>query len=99
MVHPYLRRREGKETVDYPSEALRRVLGTTLGVPLFQEQAMQIAIVAAGFEPAEAHRLPRAMAPLKQLGPNTPSSDNSHRAITPQRYNPDFPRPSSKTLP
>src|SRR3546814_7839942 len=53
MVHPYLSRREGKAKVDYPSEDLRRVLGKTLGVPLFQEQAMQIAIVTAGFAPAE----------------------------------------------
>ena len=51
MVHPYLRRRSGREPVDYPSEALRQVLGKTLGVPLFQEQAMKIAIVGAGFAP------------------------------------------------
>jgi error-prone DNA polymerase len=68
MVHPYLRRRSGKETVDYPSEALRRVLQKTLGVPLFQEQAMQIAIVGAGFAPDEADRLRRAMATFKRNG-------------------------------
>ncbi len=68
MVHPYLRRRDGKEPVEYPSEDLRRVLQKTLGVPLFQEQAMQIAIVAAGFTPAEADRLRRAMATFKRLG-------------------------------
>ncbi|HTT79624.1 MAG TPA: error-prone DNA polymerase, partial [Stellaceae bacterium] len=68
MVHPYLRRRSGKEPVDYPSEALRRVLGKTLGVPLFQEQAMQIAIVGAGFLPEEADRLRRAMATFKRNG-------------------------------
>ena len=51
MVHPYLRRREGREPVSYPTTALKRVLEKTLGVPLFQEQAMQIAIVAAGFTP------------------------------------------------
>ncbi|NIA70082.1 error-prone DNA polymerase [Pelagibius litoralis] len=68
MVHPYLRRREGREKVDYPSEALRRVLEKTLGVPLFQEQAMQIAIVAAGFAPAEADRLRRAMATFRHVG-------------------------------
>src|SRR5690606_29489131 len=68
MVHPYLRRREKKEKVHYPSEDLRKVLEKTLGVPLFQEQAMQIAIVAAGFSPAEADRLRRAMATFKRLG-------------------------------
>ncbi|MFC6050551.1 error-prone DNA polymerase, partial [Methylobacterium hispanicum] len=65
MVHPYLRRREGREAVTYPTEALRRVLGKTLGVPLFQEQAMQVAIVAAGFTPSEADQLRRAMATFK----------------------------------
>jgi error-prone DNA polymerase len=68
MVHPYLRRRSGKEPVEYPSEALRRVLGKTLGVPLFQEQAMKIAIVGAGFPPDEADRLRRAMATFKRNG-------------------------------
>lgn len=68
MVHPYLRRRNGLEAVSYPSEALRRVLGKTLGVPLFQEQAMQIAIVAAGFTPSEADRLRRAMATFRNSG-------------------------------
>ena len=68
MVHPYLRRRDGKEKVEYPSAELRRVLEKTLGVPLFQEQAMQIAIVGAGFQPAEADRLRRAMATFKRLG-------------------------------
>jgi error-prone DNA polymerase len=68
MVHPYLRRRSGIEPVDYPSDALRRVLGKTLGVPLFQEQAMKIAIVGAGFAPEEADRLRRAMATFKRNG-------------------------------
>ena len=68
MVHPYLRRRSGREPVDYPSEALRQVLGKTLGVPLFQEQAMKIAIVGAGFAPEEADRLRRAMATFKRNG-------------------------------
>jgi error-prone DNA polymerase len=68
MVHPYLRRRSGKEAVEYPSEALRRVLEKTKGVPLFQEQAMQIAIVGAGFPPEEADRLRRAMATFKRNG-------------------------------
>ena len=68
MVHPYLRRREGKEAVDYPSEELRQVLGKTLGVPLFQEQAMKVAIVGAGFSAAEADQLRRAMATFKHTG-------------------------------
>ena len=68
MVHPYLRRREGRDQVVYPSEALRDILKKTLGVPLFQEQAMRIAIVGAGFEPGEADRLRRAMATFKRVG-------------------------------
>ena len=68
MVHPYLRRRSGKEPVAYPSKELEAVLGKTLGVPLFQEQAMKIAIVAAGFTPAEADKLRRAMATFKRVG-------------------------------
>ncbi len=68
MVHPYLRRRQKLETVDYPSEELREVLNKTLGVPLFQEQAMRIAIVAAGFTPAEADALRRAMAAFRRFG-------------------------------
>ena len=68
MVHPYLRRRSGKEPVSYPSKELEAVLGKTLGVPLFQEQAMKIAIVAAGFTPAEADKLRRAMATFKRVG-------------------------------
>ncbi|MGA8382602.1 MAG: error-prone DNA polymerase, partial [Stellaceae bacterium] len=68
MVHPYLRRRSGREAVSYPSGELRQVLGKTLGVPLFQEQAMKIAIVGAGFTPEEADRLRRAMATFKRNG-------------------------------
>jgi error-prone DNA polymerase len=68
MVHPYLRRRSGREPVDYPSDALQQVLGKTLGVPLFQEQAMKIAIVGAGFLPEEADRLRRAMATFRRNG-------------------------------
>jgi error-prone DNA polymerase len=68
MVHPYLRRRQGLEKVTYPSKALEEVLGKTMGVPLFQEQAMRIAIVAAGFSPSEADRLRRAMATFRKVG-------------------------------
>jgi len=68
MVHPYLRRRQGKEKVDYPNPELKKILGKTLGVPLFQEQAMKIAIVAGGFRPGEADELRRAMATFKRTG-------------------------------
>ena len=65
MVHPYLRRREKREEVEYPRPELRRVLEKTLGVPLFQEQAMRVAIECAGFTPSEADQLRRAMATFK----------------------------------
>jgi error-prone DNA polymerase len=68
MVHPYLRRREGKEPVVYPRPELEKVLGKTLGVPLFQEQAMRVAIECAGFSPGEADQLRRAMATFKFTG-------------------------------
>jgi error-prone DNA polymerase len=68
MVHPYLRRRSGEEPIVYPSEAVRSVLARTCGVPIFQEQVMQIAIVAAGFTPGEADQLRRAMAAWKRRG-------------------------------
>ncbi|MFL5045828.1 MAG: error-prone DNA polymerase, partial [Xanthobacteraceae bacterium] len=68
MVHPYLRRRSGEEPVVFPSPELKQVLGKTLGVPLFQEQAMKIAIVAAGFTPSEADGLRRSMAAFRRSG-------------------------------
>ena len=68
MVHPYLKRRRGEEEVEFPSKELEDVLGKTLGVPLFQEQAMRIAIVAAGFTPSEADRLRRSMAAFRRSG-------------------------------
>ena len=75
MVHPYLRRRQGREAVEFPSPALphpadelHQVLGKTLGVPLFQEQAMKLAIVAADFTPSEANQLRRAMATFRNVG-------------------------------
>lgn len=68
MVHPYLRRRNNEEPVEYPKKELEEILGRTLGVPLFQEQAMQIAIDAAGFTPAEADELRRSMATFKANG-------------------------------
>jgi error-prone DNA polymerase len=68
MVHPYLKRRCGIEAVEYPSEAVRDVLSKTLGVPLFQEQAMKLVVVAAGFTPGEADQLRRAMGAWKRTG-------------------------------
>ncbi len=68
MVHPYLRRREGSEQVSFPSEAVRSVLQKTLGVPIFQEQAMRLAVVAAGFTPGEADQLRRAMGAWRRAG-------------------------------
>ncbi len=68
MVHPFLKRRNGEEKIEFPSDELGKVLGKTLGVPLFQEQAMQIAIVGAGFTPEEADRLRRSLATFKKHG-------------------------------
>jgi error-prone DNA polymerase len=68
MVHPYLRRRDGTDPVEYPKPELKRVLSKTLGVPLFQEQAMQVAIVCAGFTATEADALRRSMATFKVTG-------------------------------
>jgi error-prone DNA polymerase len=68
MIHPYLRRRQGLEPIDYPSEALREVLQRTLGVPLFQEQVMRIAMVAADYTPGQADQLRRDMAAWKRRG-------------------------------
>ena len=78
MVHPYLRRRQGLEPVDYPSEDLRGVLGRTLGVPLFQEQVMQIAVTAAGYTPGQADQLRRSMAAWRRNG----DMDVHHQRIT-----------------
>src|SRR5437899_763545 len=68
MVHPYLKRRQGLEDVTYPSDAVKSVLERTLGVPIFQEQVMQLAIVAAGFTPGEADHLRRSMAAWRRKG-------------------------------
>lgn len=68
MVHPYLKRRAGEEEVSYPNEQIRQVLHKTLGVPIFQEQAMRLAVVAAGFTPGEADQLRRAMGAWRKTG-------------------------------
>lgn len=90
MVHPYLRRREGKESVEFPKPELEEVLGKTLGVPLFQEQAMRIAIVAAGFTPAQADGLRRAMATFKRQGKLAYYHDLLVKGMAERGYEPDF---------
>ncbi len=90
MVHPYLRRREGREPVELPSSELRTVLEFTLGVPLFQEQAMQIAIVAAGFTPAEADQLRRAMAAFRRSGTIPKFRDKFVGGMMARGYQRDF---------
>jgi len=90
MVHPYLRRRAGLEKVSYPSGALRAVLAKTLGVPLFQEQAMRIAIEAAGFTPAEADALRRAMATFKVSGKVAMFRDKFLAGMARNGYDADF---------
>jgi error-prone DNA polymerase len=90
MVHPYLRRREGKDPVEFPSEALRKVLWRTLGVPLFQEQAMKVAIVGAGFTPAEADALRRSMATFKFTGGVSHFHDKMINGMIANGYTRDF---------
>jgi error-prone DNA polymerase len=90
MVHPYLRRRQGLEDVSYPSEAVRGVLERTLGVPIFQEQAMQLAIVAAGFTPGEADQLRRAMAAWKRKGGLGPFRDKLLTGMAQRGYPLEF---------
>ncbi len=90
MVHPYLRRRDGIEKATYPSKELEEVLSRTLGVPLFQEQAMKIAIVAAGFTPAEADQLRRAMATFKKVGIIDTFRDKMVNGMIANGYDPEF---------
>jgi error-prone DNA polymerase len=92
MVHPYLRRRNGEETVEYPSEEVRQVLQRTLGVPIFQEQVMQLAVVAAGFTPGEADRLRRAMAAWKRRGGLGPFEEKLICGMLERGYSEDFAR-------
>jgi error-prone DNA polymerase len=90
MVHPYLRRREGLEKPEYPRPELRAVLEKTLGVPLFQEQAMKVAIVGAGFTPAEADQLRRAMATFKFTGGVSHFSDKLIEGMVVRGYPREF---------
>ena len=90
MVHPYLRRRNGEEAVEYPSKELQEILGRTLGVPLFQEQAMKIAIVAAGFTPTEADELRRSMATFKVKGLVTKFEQKLIKGMKERGYTEDY---------
>src|SRR5688572_1488844 len=90
MVHPYLRRRNGEEPVEYPSKELEEILGRTLGVPLFQEQAMKIAIVAGGFSPAEADELRRSMATFKAKGLVTKFEEKLINGMVQRGYTPEY---------
>lgn len=90
MVHPYLRRRAGQEPVEYPTPELERVLGKTLGVPLFQEQAMRVAIVCAGFTPGEADLLRKSMATFKFTGGVSAFRDKLVAGMIERNYDPDF---------
>ena len=90
MVHPYLRRRRGLEPVVYPSEAVKNVLERTLGVPIFQEQVMQLAVVAAGFTPGEADRLRRSMAAWKRKGGLEPFEERLVQGMLERGYRREF---------
>ena len=90
MVHPYLNRRSGKEAIDYPSEEVREVLERTLGVPIFQEQVMKLAMVAAGFSGGEADQLRRAMAAWKRKGGLEPYREKLVQGMLERGYERDF---------
>ncbi len=90
MVHPYINRRQGREQVSFPSKELEQVLGKTLGVPLFQEQAMQIAVVAAGFSAEEADRLRRSLATFRRMGTIGTFRDRFIGGMLDRGYAPDF---------
>jgi len=98
MVHPYLRRRCGEEPVEYPSKELEDILGRTLGVPLFQEQAMKIAIVAAGFTPSEADELRRSMATFKANGMVSKFEEKLITGMVKRGYKEDYARRVFKQL-
>ena len=90
MVHPYLRRRDGTEAIDYPSAEVEKVLKRTLGIPIFQEQVMQLAIVAADFTPGEADQLRRAMAAWKRKGGLEPFEAKLKEGMRKNGYPPEF---------
>ena len=90
MVHPYLRRRSGEEAVDYPSAEVQQALQRTLGVPIFQEQVMQLAILAADFTPGEADQLRRAMAAWKRKGGLGPFHERLVGRMVAKGYTQDY---------
>jgi len=90
MVHPYLRRRNGEEPVTYPSDEVRQALERTLGVPIFQEQVMQLAILAADFTPGEADQLRRAMAAWKRKGGLGPFHERLVGRMVAKGYTQDY---------
>ena len=90
MVHPYLRRRSGEEAVDYPSSEVRQAVSRTLGVPIFQEQVMQLAILAADFTPGEADQLRRAMAAWKRKGGLGPFHERLVGRMVAKGYEPEY---------
>ena len=91
MVHPYLRRREGKKRVVYPTAELEAVLGKTLGVPLFQESAMKVAMVCAGFTGGEADQLRKSMATFKFTGGVSKFKDQLVSGMVKNGYSPERP--------
>jgi len=98
MVHPYIRRRNGEEAVDYPSDEIKSILERTLGVPLFQEQAMELAIVAAGFTPGEADLLRRTMATFKFNGMVSKFEHKLINGMTSRGYTEEYARRIFKQL-
>jgi len=98
MVHPYLRRREGLEPVHYPKPELEKVLGKTLGVPLFQEQAMRVAIECAGFTPGEADMLRKSMATFKFTGGVSSFKTKLIEGMVDNGYERDFAEQTFKQL-
>lgn len=98
MVHPYLRRREGLEPVHYPKPELEKVLGKTLGVPLFQEQAMRVAIECAGFTPGEADMLRKSMATFKFTGGVSAFKDKLVNGMVANGYEAEFAEQTFKQL-
>jgi error-prone DNA polymerase len=90
MIHPYLRRRQGREAITYPSEDVKAALSRTLGVPIFQEQVMQLAMLAAGFSAGEADQLRRAMAAWKRKGGLEKFHDKLINGMLARGYQPEF---------
>lgn len=89
MVHPYLRRRQGKDPVTYPSEGVKEILGKTLGIPLFQEQVMEL-VIHAGYTPSQADGLRRSMAAWRRGGDMEPHRLRIRQLMLEKNYSPEF---------